>query len=183
MVGRHEDPAAEAGGDTAARRRIKGRYPWRPTVVSTNRDDSGLATGEPVGHLAQAAAMHPRTFQRRFKDATGLTATEYVQAARTAKARGLLELTNEPVAHVSRSVGYADVSNLRRLFQRATGVTPSEYRSRFGIAARASRQQDLPTGQRSSPASTSWSPTTPRRRPSSAARSTRRRHCRSSPTS
>lgn len=37
---------------------------------------------------------------------------------------------------ISRGVGYLDVSNFRRLFQRATGVTPSEYRRRFGIAAR-----------------------------------------------
>ncbi|WP_445398753.1 helix-turn-helix domain-containing protein [Streptomyces sp. LE64] len=53
----------------------------------------------------------------------GLTATECIQAARIAK---LLELTSEPVAQVSWGVGYLDVSNFRRLFQRATGVTPSE---------------------------------------------------------
>ncbi|MEV5981427.1 helix-turn-helix transcriptional regulator [Streptomyces sp. NPDC052114] len=67
-----------------------------------------------------------------------LPATEYIQAARTAKARELLELTNEPVAQISHSVGYLDVSNFRRLFRRATGVTPSEYRRRFGVAARVS---------------------------------------------
>ncbi|MFE5881542.1 GlxA family transcriptional regulator [Streptomyces hydrogenans] len=100
-----------------------------------------------VEHLAQTAAMHPRTFQRRFKEATGLTVTEYLQAARIAKARELLELTNESVAHVSSGVGYLDVSNFRRLFQRATGVTPSEYRRRFGIAARVDRREDAPAGQ------------------------------------
>ncbi|MEU6423578.1 GlxA family transcriptional regulator [Streptomyces spiralis] len=100
-----------------------------------------------VEHLAPTAAMHPRTFLRRFKEATGVTVTEYIQAACIAKARELLELTNEPVAQISRSVGYPDVSNFRRLFQRATGVTPSEYRSRFGIAARGSRQEDLSMGQ------------------------------------
>ncbi|WP_370937069.1 GlxA family transcriptional regulator [Amycolatopsis sp. cg13] len=95
-----------------------------------------------VEQLAQTAAMHTRTFQRRFKEATGLTPTEYIQAARIAKARESLELTNEPVARISRSVGYLDVSNFRRLFQRATGVTPSEYRNRFGIAARVGSRQD-----------------------------------------
>ncbi|KUN29753.1 hypothetical protein AQJ23_03115 [Streptomyces antibioticus] len=108
---------------------------------------AGLHEPHSVEHLAQSVAMHPRTFQRRFKEATGLTATEYIQAARIAKARESLELTNEPVAHISRSVGYLDVSNFRRLFQRATGVTPSEYRSRFGIAARGSRQEELSAGQ------------------------------------
>ncbi|MFG3370912.1 helix-turn-helix domain-containing protein [Streptomyces sp. NPDC090032] len=76
-----------------------------------------------------------------------MTATEYIQAARIPKARELLELTNEPVAQISRGVGYLDVSNFHRLFQRATGVTPSEYRSRFGIAARAGRREDLSAGQ------------------------------------
>ncbi|MEV0254680.1 helix-turn-helix domain-containing protein [Streptomyces sp. NPDC050732] len=68
------------------------------------------------------------------------------QAARIAKPRALLELTSEPVAQISRSVGYLDVSNCRRLCRRATGVTPSEYRSRFGIAARVSHQEGLSTG-------------------------------------
>ncbi|WP_093717784.1 AraC family transcriptional regulator [Actinacidiphila alni] len=54
---------------------------------------------------------------------------------------------NGPVAQISHSVGYLDVSNFRRLFQRATGVTPSEYRRRFGIAARVSRQKALSAGQ------------------------------------
>ncbi|GAA2678621.1 AraC family transcriptional regulator [Streptomyces violaceolatus] len=69
------------------------------------------------------------------------------QAARAAKARELLEPTDELVAQISRSVGYLHVSNLRRLFQPATGVTPSEYRSRFGSAVRVSQQKDLSTGQ------------------------------------
>jgi AraC-like DNA-binding protein len=59
----------------------------------------------------------------------------------------LLKLTNEPVAQIFRSVGYLDVSNFRRLFQHATGVTPSGYRSRFGIAARVDLQEDSSAGQ------------------------------------
>ncbi|WP_121714612.1 helix-turn-helix domain-containing protein [Streptomyces sp. E5N91] len=69
------------------------------------------------------------------------------QAARVAKARELLEPPDELVAQISRSVGYLHVSNLRRLFQPATGITPSEYLSRFGIAVRSSHQEDLSTGQ------------------------------------
>ncbi|MCX0275093.1 helix-turn-helix domain-containing protein [Nocardia zapadnayensis] len=54
--------------------------------------------------------------------------------ARLAKAREALEPTNESVTEIPRSVGYVDVSNFRRLFHRAMGATPSEYRNRFGIA-------------------------------------------------
>ncbi len=73
--------------------------------------------------------------------------TEYIQTARIAKARESLELTTESVAQVSRSVGYVDVSNFRRLFQRATGVTPSQYRDRFSIAERVGPQDDSSGGQ------------------------------------
>ncbi|GHA55730.1 MULTISPECIES: helix-turn-helix domain-containing protein [Streptomyces] len=69
------------------------------------------------------------------------------QAARVAKARELLESTDDLVAQVSRSAGYLHVSNLRRLFRPVTGVTPSEYRSRSGSAVRGSHQKDLSTGQ------------------------------------
>ncbi|MEU3529873.1 helix-turn-helix domain-containing protein [Streptomyces sp. NPDC038707] len=63
------------------------------------------------------------------------------------RARELLELTNEPVAQISRGVGYLDVSNFRRIFQRVTGVTPSEYRRRLCIAARVSRPEALSANQ------------------------------------
>ncbi|MFJ8133446.1 helix-turn-helix domain-containing protein [Streptomyces hydrogenans] len=64
-------------------------------------------------------------------------------------ARELLELTDEPVARMSQGVGYLGVSYFRRLFRRATGVAPSEYRRRFGILARVGRPEEvLPTGQR-----------------------------------
>lgn len=98
-----------------------------------------LEEPQSVEVLARSAALHPRTFQRRFKEATGLTLTEYVQVARIGKARESLELTTESVAHIARSVGYGDVSNFRRLFQRTTGVTPSQYRNRFSIAGRTGR--------------------------------------------
>lgn len=116
-----------------------------------------------VNELARGAAMHPRTLQRRFKQATGLTATEYLQAARIAKARESLELTTDSVATISRSVGYLDVSNFRRLFQRATGVTPSEYRNRFSIAARAGEQAPPAAAQQGRPGQSARTRSTPSR--------------------
>ena len=120
---------AEAWGNTYERP-TEQRRPRLVTPAVTSVED-----------LARTAAMHPRTLQRRFKQATGLTATEYIQTARIAKARETLELTTDSVAEVARGVGYLDVSNFRRLFQRATGVTPSEYRNRFSMASRASADE------------------------------------------
>jgi transcriptional regulator GlxA family with amidase domain len=94
-----------------------------------------------IEELARTA-MHQRTFSAGSRKPPGLTGTEYLNRARIAKAREFLELTTESVDQVSRSVGYRDVSNFRRLFQRSTGVTPSEYRKRFSIAAREGHQSD-----------------------------------------
>lgn len=81
--------------------------------------------------LAALAGLAGRTFLRRFTRATGLRPTEYLQQVRIMKARDALELTNSPVDRVSWTVGYADVSAFRRVFQRVTGVSPNAYRARF----------------------------------------------------
>jgi YesN/AraC family two-component response regulator len=47
----------------------------------------------------------------------------------------MLEKDNASVAVVSSRVGYSDLAFFRRLFKRHTGLTPSEYRDRFGRMA------------------------------------------------
>src|SRR3546814_7694820 len=50
-----------------------------------------------VPEMAREAGMEERTFQRRFKAATGMTPVEYVQHLRVGKARELLEFTKRTV--------------------------------------------------------------------------------------
>jgi transcriptional regulator GlxA family with amidase domain len=88
--------------------------------------------------MAKKAGMEERTFLRRFKAATGLTPTEYAQHLRIGKARELLEFTKRPVDQIAYSVGYEDASAFRRLFHRIMGLSPSDYRHRFGVAVATS---------------------------------------------
>lgn len=92
-----------------------------------------------VSEMAREAAMEVRTFLRRFKAATGMTPTGYVQQLRIGKARELLQFTKRPLDQVSRAVGYADPASFKRLFQRLVGLTPGNYRRRF----EASKGSDL----------------------------------------
>lgn len=87
-----------------------------------------------VPALADRAGLEERTFLRRFKKATGLRPTEYAQQIRMAKAREALELTQRPVEQIAWDVGYGDPSAFRKLFNRITGLSPAEYRRRFGVA-------------------------------------------------
>jgi transcriptional regulator GlxA family with amidase domain len=80
---------------------------------------------------ARHAGLEERTFNRRFKKATGDTPTEYIQNLRIETARKLLETSREPVEQITRNPGYENTSSFRRLFKQHTGLSPSEYRRRF----------------------------------------------------
>ena len=84
-----------------------------------------------VPNMAREAGMEQRTFLRRFKAATGMKPTEYVQHLRISKAREYLQFTKSPVDQVAWKIGYGDVAAFRRLFHRLVGLSPSEYRRRF----------------------------------------------------
>ena len=84
-----------------------------------------------IESLAATMAMSTRNFARRFKLATGNSPFEYVQRVRVEKAKRLLE--REPdaaVGSVALQVGYDDIGSFRRIFERFTGLVPSEYRRR-----------------------------------------------------
>jgi transcriptional regulator GlxA family with amidase domain len=82
--------------------------------------------------LAGEVGMSPRNLIRRFKAATGHLPGAYLQLLRVSAARELLEEGRAPVQSVSSAIGYEDVAFFRTLFKRHTGMTPAEYRSRFG---------------------------------------------------
>lgn len=46
-----------------------------------------------------------------------------------------LEQSREPVVSIASRVGYADAVAFRKLFARLTGLTPSDYRERYGPRA------------------------------------------------
>lgn len=93
-----------------------------------------------VADMAEWSGLEMRTFVRRFLAATGLRPHEYHQQLRIEKARELLETTTSSVANVASDVGYTDPVSFRRLFLKLTGLTPSDYRKRFGHAVSAVHQ-------------------------------------------
>lgn len=97
-----------------------------------------------VSMLAERAGLEERTFLRRFKTATGLRPTEYVQQIRIGRAREALELTRRPVEQIAWEIGYGDPSAFRKLFNRVTGLPPAEYRRRFGVALRSPSEPQVP---------------------------------------
>ena len=81
--------------------------------------------------LAAAHHVSTRTMLRRFRAETGLSPLDVLQTARISRAKLLLESTSLSVAEIARAVSYHDTSTFRRLFAKAVGMTPSQYRHSF----------------------------------------------------
>jgi len=90
-----------------------------------------------ISSLAGQLGVTNRTLSRRFNAAIGESPSEYLQHARIERAKRLLETTSANVDVIARGVGYDDPSSFRRLFRRAAGVPPAEYRRRFSSIAAA----------------------------------------------
>jgi len=85
-----------------------------------------------VGQLARKVAMSRRTFVRRFTRATGSPPREYLQRVRVEAAKRALESSARSVGAIATTIGYTDPVAFRKLFVRLTGLTPADYRRRYG---------------------------------------------------
>jgi transcriptional regulator GlxA family with amidase domain len=84
--------------------------------------------------LARRAAMSLRHFSRVFRAEVGVSPASYVEAVRLETARRLLETTALPVERVADSAGFGTPEALRRTLARRVGLSPREYRARFGAS-------------------------------------------------
>lgn len=87
-----------------------------------------------VDRLAREVGMSVRSLARRFRRSTGNSPGEYIQRVKVEAAKRALE-SGERVSAVAGVVGYADAAAFRRLFARLTGLTPADYRARYGPSA------------------------------------------------
>jgi len=78
--------------------------------------------------LAREFGLSPRSFDRRFREATGKSPLAYLQQQRIKVAKDLLTSTNLSIGEIAYRVGYADYGHFARLFERALTVGPGEYR-------------------------------------------------------
>ncbi|HUD43031.1 MAG TPA: helix-turn-helix domain-containing protein [Dokdonella sp.] len=85
-----------------------------------------------AARLAQRLHLSPRQLARRFADAFGTTPRTYVEQRRVEAAKPLLEHTSRDLKRIAADCGFASAEAMRRAFVRRLGVSPGEYRSRFG---------------------------------------------------
>ena len=84
-----------------------------------------------VDMLAGKFAIGRRSFERRFKKATGNTVVEYMQRVKIEAAKRSFESSRKNINEVMFDVGYTDTKAFRTLFKKITGLTPIEYRNKY----------------------------------------------------
>tara|TARA_R110002012_G_scaffold35094_2_gene100657 strand:- start:1463 stop:2431 length:969 start_codon:yes stop_codon:yes gene_type:complete len=81
--------------------------------------------------LASKVNMSPRTFKRRFKDATGETPLGYIQQLRIEQGKEHLKHSDKSIEEISWAVGYQDAGHFNRLFKRKYRKNASAWRQQY----------------------------------------------------
>jgi transcriptional regulator GlxA family with amidase domain len=86
----------------------------------------GAHTTESLGRQVGLSSRH---FRRRFLEATGKTPRRFLTEARMQQAAELLRTTTLGIEQVAQTVGYLNFAAFDRMFKRAFGLTPTEWRA------------------------------------------------------
>lgn len=100
-------------------------------LAAQNKIEHNLREGVDVETMARDGGIGVRQFNRRFKVATGETVNSYLQLMRVEAAKAELVNTDLSFDDISVDAGYENVGFFRRIFKKATSLTPAEYRRRF----------------------------------------------------
>ncbi|MCI0599537.1 MAG: helix-turn-helix domain-containing protein [Beijerinckiaceae bacterium] len=92
-----------------------------------------------AAEIARFSGLPKRSFDRRFRAATGYSPLAYIQALRIEEAKQLLEICANSIEAMARDAGYVDTTSFRRLFRRLAGMTPGNYRRKFQLPENVSR--------------------------------------------
>lgn len=88
-----------------------------------------------VPGLAAHAAVSPATLHRRFRVELGTTPLAWLTTERVTLACRMIERGELRLDRVAEASGLGTAANLRAQLRRHTGLSPSDYRRRFGPAA------------------------------------------------
>ena len=84
------------------------------------------------GRIARAAGMSLRAFYRQLIEAYHCAPHAYLQQLRVRLSCQTLVFSDRPVASIAKEYCFADQSHYTKTFRRVLGMTPSEYRERYG---------------------------------------------------
>ena len=94
--------------------------------------EANLAQPLRVAELAEAAGCNPRQMSRAFRERKGKLPHDYVIEKRVQRATALIETAQFNLAQIAAAVGFADQSQMTKMFRKVLGTTPGRWRKRPG---------------------------------------------------
>lgn len=80
--------------------------------------------------IASEMCLTRSHMNRKIKAITGMTSTEYIKTMRISLAKALIDTTDMKIEAIAMRCGVDDVAYFSSLFRKATGMTPTAWRSR-----------------------------------------------------
>lgn len=116
-----------------------GRHAESLAIIEEGREPAAIAKARryihqhldeslPLGAVAHEAGLSESHFCRLFKEATGLTLTDYVNRCRIEHAKKELLKSDRRVSEIAFEVGYQSLSQFNRSFARIVGQSPTLWR-------------------------------------------------------
>lgn len=102
-------------------------------AVSMAQSHIALHFQEPLTleQLSALSGLNPQYLSTLYRQETGQTITQHIKTLRVIAAQSLLRDTQLSVEQIAHQVGYEDFRYFSRVFQKATGKTPSGYRKKL----------------------------------------------------
>lgn len=113
---------------TRARRRLSPRQEARAKEMLSMRVDGDQSAQA----VAEACGLSRSYFIEAFRETTGQTPYQWVQAQRLARAQALLARPGLSLAAIALACGFADQSHFTRVFTRHMGMPPGTWRRSAG---------------------------------------------------
>ena len=84
-----------------------------------------------VTDLAHHSGLSPRQLNRKFNDAFGMSAQDFLTKTRIQTASDALLNTDLSIAEIAQKFGFCDQSAFTQAFRKHTGITPLKFRKRY----------------------------------------------------
>lgn len=85
-----------------------------------------------VKEIAEKCGMSYPYFAKRFQEIYKKSCKDYIESMRVYKIEELLIFTEYDLNYITYELGFADCSHMIRIFKKHTGMTPRQFRLRYG---------------------------------------------------
>ena len=85
-----------------------------------------------VSDVTEAIGVSRRVLEKRFRKIVGHTVLEEIRQVRIELISQMLVETNLSISKIAVSFGFSDISNMVRYFKAKKGLTPLNYRKKYG---------------------------------------------------